>query len=239
MYLIVGLGNPERKYDNTRHNMGFEVLDALADKLGVKAAKLECRGTTCTVFYEGQKLMLAKPLTYMNLSGECIRLLTDYYNVDPATELLVIYDDVSLETGKLRIRKKGSAGGHNGIKSIISHLGSDEFWRIKVGVGAPGKKDMVSHVLGHFSAEERKVVDEAVAEAVEAALMLAGGRQDEAMNRFNRKKEEGGKAGTDASGADKAPADAAGADKAPADAAGADATVSENTEKRSASDESL
>lgn len=192
MYLIVGLGNPEKKYMNTRHNVGFDGADALAEKLSVNISKMECKALTGSGFYEGQKIMLAKPVTYMNLSGESIRALVDYYNIDPASELLVIYDDVSLETGKLRIRKMGSAGGHNGIKSIIQHLGSDEFWRIKIGVGAAGPGKLVSHVLGHFDKKDREIIDESLVEACDAALMMALGNNDEAMNRYNRKKEKPG-----------------------------------------------
>lgn len=191
MFVIAGLGNPEKKYDNTRHNTGFEVIDYLAGKTGIELKKHEHKAITGSGIIDGQKVLLVKPLTYMNLSGESIVPIIDYYGVDEKTELLVIYDDVSLPQGQLRIRKKGSAGGHNGIKDIIFNLAGDEFWRIKVGVGAPsGQKNMVAHVLGHFSKDEREIMDKAIKEAADAALMFTQGKTDEAMNLYNRKKVE-------------------------------------------------
>lgn len=191
MHIIVGLGNPERKYNNTRHNIGFSIIDKLSEKLDIPVKKLEHRAITGSGFINGEKIILAKPVTYMNLSGESIGALADYYNADPAEDIIVIYDDVSMEIGQLRIRKKGSAGGHNGIKNTILHLGSDEFWRIKVGVGAPkGQGNMVAHVLGHFSSEEDKIISEAVEKAAEALVMMIRGEKDQAMNIYNRKKEK-------------------------------------------------
>lgn len=191
MYMIIGLGNPEKKYNNTRHNIGFDAIDELAKRLDINVTSLEHKAMVGKGFMDGQRVILAKPLTYMNLSGESVRALTDYYNVDPQGELLIIYDDVSMPVGQLRIRKKGSAGGHNGIKSIIAHLGNDAFWRIKVGVGAPGEhRDMVSHVLGHFTEKERKEIDEALKEVSSAAALLSAGDTDKAMNLYNKKKDE-------------------------------------------------
>ena len=135
MFLIVGLGNPGREYEKTRHNVGFAVIDALADKYNISVADRKSRAFCGKGIIGGQKVLLAKPQTYMNLSGESIRSLADYYKIDVETELLVIFDDVSLDVGQIRIRKKGSAGGHNGIKNIIANLGTDTFERIKVGVG--------------------------------------------------------------------------------------------------------
>lgn len=211
MHIIAGLGNPDKKYNNTRHNTGYEVIDALAKELSISVTSSEHRALVGKAFYEGERLILAKPLTYMNLSGESIRPMCDYYDTDPTEDLLVIYDDVSMPLGQLRIRKKGSAGGHNGIKSIIQHLGSDSFWRIKIGVGAPeGEKDMVAHVLGHFSKDEEKLLEEAIKKACEAAKLIITGKTQEAMNLYNKKKEKPKK--------DKSPQDNAQADgKAQAD----------------------
>ena len=139
MYIIAGLGNPTEQYAGTRHNVGFDVIDALADKYNISVEGRKNRAFIGKGVIEGQKVILVKPQTFMNLSGESIRGLVDYYKIDPETELLVIYDDISLDVGQLRIRKKGSAGGHNGIKNIISHLGTDAFPRIKVGVGEKPK----------------------------------------------------------------------------------------------------
>ncbi|MFI3213339.1 MAG: aminoacyl-tRNA hydrolase, partial [Eubacteriales bacterium] len=133
MYVIVGLGNPTREYANTRHNIGFDVIDIIADKIGIQVIEKKHRALIGKGYIEGQKVILAKPQTFMNLSGESVRDIISYYKIDEVTELIVIYDDISLDVGKLRIRKKGSAGGHNGIKNIIAHLGHMEFLRIKIG----------------------------------------------------------------------------------------------------------
>ena len=189
MYIIAGLGNPGRKYENTRHNTGFRVLDGLADRYGIAVEQRKHKALCGTGMVEGQKVLLMKPQTYMNLSGESIREAVEYYRVDPECELLVIYDDISLEPGQLRIRKKGSAGGHNGIKSIIAHLGTQEFPRIKVGVGArPPRMDLADYVLGHFTKEEQEVMAEAYREAADAAAMFLTDGPERAMNIFNIKK---------------------------------------------------
>lgn len=188
MFLIAGLGNPKKEYDNTRHNIGFEVIDALADKYNISVLSSQCRALTGKGIIDGCKVILAKPLTYMNLSGESIRPLADYYKINPATELIVVSDDVSLAPGQIRIRKKGSAGGHNGLKSVIGQLGSEEFYRIRVGVGEkPAGYDLADYVLGHFSKEEQAVMKEGVEKAVEAARLMLAGQIDQAMNEFNRK----------------------------------------------------
>ena len=135
MYIIVGLGNPEKKYDNTRHNTGFVAIDRIADDYGIDIAESRFKALVGRGVIEGEKVVLMKPMTYMNLSGEAIRAAVDYFKVDPMTQVCVIYDDTSMDVGKVRIRKKGSAGGHNGIKSIISHLGTDVFARVKIGIG--------------------------------------------------------------------------------------------------------
>ena len=191
MFLIVGLGNPTKQYEKTRHNIGFDVMDALADKYNISISENKHKALCGKGVIEGMKVVLAKPQTYMNLSGESIREAVDFYKVDPETEFLVIYDDISLAPGHLRIRKKGSAGGHNGIKNIISHLGSQVFLRIKVGVGEkPKGYDLADYVLGHFSKEDREKLTDSRAHAVRAVEMLLQGRIQEAMNEFNRKKKE-------------------------------------------------
>ena len=155
MFIIVGLGNPTDEYKGTRHNAGFDVIDAIADKYNIAVTERKSRAFCGKGIIEGQKVILVKPQTYMNLSGESVRGITDYYKVDTETELLVVFDDISLDIGQLRIRKKGSAGGHNGIKNIIANLGTSVFQRIKVGVGEkPKEYDLADYVLGHFSKAE-------------------------------------------------------------------------------------
>ncbi len=188
MFIIAGLGNPTLQYDHTRHNVGFDVIDTIADQYNISVDGRKNRAFCGKGMIEGQKVILAKPQTFMNLSGESIRGLVDYYKVDPASELIVIYDDVSLAVGQLRIRKKGSAGGHNGIKNIIAHLGTEVFPRIKVGVGEkPPRYDLADYVLGHFSREERVLMEEGFQEAADAVKMMVNGEIEAAMNRFNRK----------------------------------------------------
>ncbi len=191
MYIIAGLGNPDKQYEGTRHNVGFEVIDRIAEKYNISVDTKKHRALIGKGVIEGQKVILAKPQTYMNLSGESIRSLLDYYKADEEHELLVIYDDVSLDVGQLRIREKGSAGGHNGIKNIIAHLGGQVFPRIKVGVGEkPKGYDLADYVLGHFSKAEREIMEEGYDKAVHAAELIISGRISEAMNEYNRKKRE-------------------------------------------------
>lgn len=188
MFIIAGLGNPTLQYRGTRHNVGFDVIDTLADKYNIAVETRKSRALIGKGIIVGQKVLLVKPQTYMNLSGESIGELVSYYKVDEEQELLVIYDDVSLDVGQLRIRRKGSAGGHNGIKDIIRHLGTDVFPRIKIGVGEkPKGYDLADYVLGHFSREEREMMEEGYQKAAEAVEMILAGELDEAMNVFNRK----------------------------------------------------
>ncbi len=188
MYIIVGLGNYEKKYENTRHNIGFEVIDKLAEQENISVLEMKHRAVIGKGIVAGQKCILAKPLTYMNLSGECVRELVDYYKVDETAEMVVISDDISLDVGQLRIRKKGSAGGHNGLKNIIAHLGHDTFVRIRVGVGEKPKEwDLADYVLGHFTAEERKIMDESVGRAADGIRMILSQDADAAMNEFNKR----------------------------------------------------
>lgn len=190
MYIIVGLGNPGKEYENTRHNIGFRVIDSIAEEHRIPVVEIKHRARIGKGYINGEKVILAKPLTYMNLSGESVRALTDYYKVDTETELIVVYDDISMDVGQLRIRKKGSAGGHNGIKSIISHLGSDVFQRIKMGVGdkKPGY-DLADYVLGHFGKEEQETIAQSVQNASAAVAMILSDGADAAMNVYNKKAE--------------------------------------------------
>ena len=189
MYLIVGLGNPGREYDKTRHNAGFDTLDVLADMLNTSAEEKKFKGLYGRGLIGGEKVILLKPQTFMNLSGGPIQEMSGYFKIDPETELIVIYDDIDLEPGQLRIRKKGSAGGHNGIKDIIRRLGTEKFIRIRVGVGAKPKDwDLADFVLGHFSDSDRKLVDEGINDAAEAVEMILSEGVDAAMNKYNRKK---------------------------------------------------
>ena len=188
MFIIAGLGNPTLRYEGTRHNVGFEVIDTLADKYNIAVETRKSRALIGKGIIAGQKVILVKPQTYMNLSGESIGALADYYKIDEEKELLVIYDDVSLDVGQLRIRRKGSAGGHNGIKNIIAHLGTDVFPRIKVGVGEkPKGYDLADYVLGHFSGEDRGIMRESYRKAADAVEMILEGDLSGAMNTYNKK----------------------------------------------------
>ena len=189
MYLIVGLGNPGRQYEATRHNMGFDVIDKLVEEYNVPQSGVKFNAMYGKGRIEGQPVILMKPLSYMNLSGGPVRDMANYFKIDPETEMIVIYDDIDLEPGQLRIRKKGSAGGHNGIKDIIRRLGTEKFIRIRVGVGAKPKDwDLADFVLGHFSDSDRKLVDEGINDAAEAVEMILSEGVDAAMNKYNRKK---------------------------------------------------
>lgn len=191
MYVIAGLGNPKKEYDNTRHNIGFSVIDMLADKTGISVNTAKHKGLLGAGYLNGQKIILVKPLTYMNLSGECIREVLDYYKVDGSTNLIVIHDDISLEPGIIRVRKKGSAGGHNGLKNIIQHLGKNQFVRIKVGVGEkPAGYDLADYVLGHFDREEQVLMKQVSEEVCEAVQMILEKGPDAAMNVYNGRKVE-------------------------------------------------
>ena len=191
MFIIAGLGNPDEKYQGTRHNVGFDVVDRLAEKYQIAVDTKKHRALIGKGVIEGQKVLLVKPQTYMNLSGESIRSLVEYYKIDPEEELIVIYDDISLEPGQLRIRPKGSAGGHNGIKNIIAHLGTQVFKRVKVGVGEkPKGYDLADYVLSRFPKDERVLMEEAFERAGEAAVCMMNDTMEHAMNQFNKKTEK-------------------------------------------------
>lgn len=185
-WLIVGLGNPGQKYEHTRHNMGFLTVDLLAEQKGVKLNKVKFKSAYNIMGFAGCKCLVMKPQTYMNLSGEAVREAAQFYKI-PADHVLVIYDDVSLPVGKLRVRPTGSAGGHNGIKNIIAHLGTQDFPRIKIGTGAPagGGEEMVDWVIGVPSQAERKVLVEAFERAIRAAECVIENGCQKAMNDFN------------------------------------------------------
>ena len=185
-WLIVGLGNPGRDYAHTRHNAGFRALDVLAQKLGCKIDKLKFQGLYCQTGYEGKKLFLLKPQTYMNLSGRSVLQLSAYYNIPPQ-KIVVLFDDISLPPGRLRVRPNGSAGGHNGIKSIIAELGSQDFPRVKIGVGAKAHpdQDLADWVLSGFTAQEEKALESALSRAADAALTIVDDGVPKAADRFN------------------------------------------------------
>lgn len=188
MFLMVGLGNPTKQYEKTRHNIGFDVMDALADKYNISISENKHKALCGKGVIEGMKVVLAKPQTYMNLSGESVAELVNYYKLDPESELIVVFDDISLEPGNIRIRKKGSAGGHNGIKNIIAQLGTDTFQRIKVGVGEkPKGYDLAAYVLGHFHGEDLELMEEGYEKAISATEEILKGEIDAAMNEYNRK----------------------------------------------------
>lgn len=191
MFLIVGLGNPSEKYDKTRHNAGFDVIDLLAEKYNIEVKEKRAKALCGSGYIEGQKVLLVKPQTFMNLSGESVAPLLNYYKLDVAEELIVVYDDINLEPGYIRIRKKGSAGGHNGIKDIIAKTGSDQFSRVKVGVGhKPADWNLADFVLSRFSKEERACLEEGLADAAAALVQMICGETEAAMNQYNGKKPE-------------------------------------------------
>ena len=186
MFIVAGLGNPGNRYDGSRHNIGFSVIDALCGKLGASLDFEKHKAFCGNALYEGNKLLLVKPQTFMNLSGESIGAIVSYYKIDIPTQLLIISDDVDMDFGRLRIRKSGSAGGHNGLKNIIEHLGTQDFMRLKIGVGAkPPEWDLADWVLGKFPNEDAGMLKEIREEAAQAVLSIVTEGADRAMNRFN------------------------------------------------------
>lgn len=187
MKIIAGLGNPTAQYAGTRHNVGFDVIDKLADKYNIAVDTLKHKGAYGKGRIEGENVILLKPMTFMNLSGESVSAVAGYFKVMPE-DVIVIYDDINLDVGRLRIREKGSAGGHNGIKNIIAHLGTDSFPRIRVGVGMkPVKMDLAAYVLSRFTDEERILVEQGYDRACEAAALMAADNIAKAMNDYNGK----------------------------------------------------
>ena len=187
MYLIVGLGNPGKEYASTKHNTGFMVIDKIAALSGIDVETVKLNALIGKGVFDGKKVILAKPITFMNSSGDAVRPLYDYFKPD---KLIVVYDDITLDVGGIRIRKAGSAGGHNGMKSIIKCLGTQEFERVRVGIGEkPSRMDLADWVLSRFSKEEKERLDDALDLAVDAVNLMLHDKTDEAMNRFNRKVE--------------------------------------------------
>ena len=183
MYLVVGLGNPGDEYRHTRHNVGFDVIDLMADKYNVSINRVKFKGLCTEISIGSTKVILLKPSTYMNLSGESVREASSFYKI-PNENIIILYDDISLDAGKLRIRSKGSAGGHNGIKSIIENLSSDIFLRIKIGVGKPDRA-LIPHVLGRFNKEQRVLVERTFEATIKATQTIIEKNYTEAMNQFN------------------------------------------------------
>ncbi|OEF95755.1 aminoacyl-tRNA hydrolase [Desulfuribacillus alkaliarsenatis] len=185
MKLIVGLGNPGQQYKDTRHNVGFMLVDELANELGIKVEQSKFKGLVGEGRLEGGKVALLKPMTYMNLSGESVRAAMDWYKLDEQ-DILVVYDDLDLEVGKLRFRPKGGAGGHNGIKSLTAHLGTEQYSRLKIGIGRPVHGDVVNHVLTKFSSEERDIIDEKISYGIKGIKeFIKGSDILEVMNQYN------------------------------------------------------
>lgn len=185
MYVIAGLGNPTAQYKGTRHNVGFDVIDRLAENWNISVDTKKFKGLIGTGRVGSEKVVLVKPMTFMNLSGECLQEVLNFYKLD-GSSLIVIYDDINLAPGKLRIRGKGSAGGHNGMKSIIQCCNTQEFARVRVGIGEKNPhQDLADYVLGHFQGEEKKQMEDAFVRAAQAVETLITGSLEEAMNRFN------------------------------------------------------
>ena len=191
MYIIAGLGNPDRKYAGTRHNIGFDVITYLSDKYDISLSKTGFKSKLGQGFIDGEKVLLMKPQTYMNLSGEAVGEAVKFYKADAASELIIVQDDIDLEPGNIRIRSKGSAGGHNGIKSVISHIGGNEFVRIKVGVGGkPEGWDLADHVLSGFDRDTEPLIRKVIEKAGEAIVTVMKEGAEAAMNKYNGMKIE-------------------------------------------------
>lgn len=186
MYIIAGLGNPGKQYENTKHNVGFLTIDVLAEKLGIRVSKIKHKALTGEGFISGEKVILVKPQTYMNLSGESIREILSFYKADPE-RLVVIYDDIDLPMGSLRIRKKGSAGTHNGMKSIIYQIVSEDFPRVRIGIGGEHKGDLADYVISGFRKEDRKTVEDSILRAADAVICTVEKGIDIAMGEYNTK----------------------------------------------------
>lgn len=191
MYIIAGLGNPGKRYENTRHNIGFIALDLLAERNDIKINKIKHKALVGEGRISGQKVLLVKPQTFMNLSGQSLREVMDYYREEPE-HLVVIYDDIDIPTGTIRIRKKGSAGTHNGMRSIVGDLKSDQFPRIRIGMGSSQKGDLRNFVIGGFSKEEKEPLEEAIRRAVLAAECIVEKGIDKAMNEYNIRQKAAG-----------------------------------------------
>lgn len=185
MYLIVGLGNPEEEYGNTRHNMGFDVINMLSKKYNIPITKTKFKGLYGTGTIENEKVVLVKPQTYMNLSGECVIQFKDFYKIENE-KVIIIYDDIDIEAGTMKIRTKGGPGTHNGMKSVVQHLQTQDFPRIRVGIGKPQfKNDMINYVIGRIQKEDYDILIKGIEKAAEALPEIIKIGIDNAMNKFN------------------------------------------------------
>jgi len=187
LFVIVGLGNPGERFENTRHNVGFDTVDLLAYRLGIRISRLKFKALLGEGFIGNKKVMLVKPQTFMNCSGESVRDIVEWYKI-PVNNIILIYDDVDLEPGRIRVRGKGSAGTHNGMKSVIYQIQSDQFPRVRIGIGkSPDNWDLADYVLSKFTTEERKIIDDSISMAAEAAITIVNDGVEAAMNKFNGK----------------------------------------------------
>lgn len=184
MYVVVGLGNPGKQYQQTRHNVGFDAIDVLSEKLDIRVDKIKYKAIIGEGQYQGEKIMLVKPQTYMNLSGESVLRICQYYNL-PTEKLIVVFDDIDTDLGKLRIRKKGSGGTHNGMRNIIYLLQKDDFPRVRIGIGKPERGDLKDFVLRRFSQDEKILMKDTISRAADAVLAIVREDVDKAMNQFN------------------------------------------------------
>ena len=185
MYLIIGLGNPEEEYSKTRHNMGFNAINKIAEKYEIEMKKTKFNGIYGSGNIEGEKVMLIKPQTYMNLSGKCVKEFLDFYKIEK-DKMIIIYDDMDVKPGKIKIRKQGSAGSHNGMKSIISEIQTQEFPRIRIGIGRPiHENDKINYVIGNIPEEEMEKLEKGIEKAKEATIDILAKGIDHAMNKFN------------------------------------------------------
>jgi len=185
VFIVVGLGNPGPRYDNTRHNVGFDTIDMLSCKYGIKVSKLKHKALIGDGKIEGKKVILVKPQTFMNLSGESVRDILEWYKI-PLKNLIVVYDDIDLEPGKIRVRPKGSSGTHNGMRSVIYQIQSEDFPRVRIGIGkAPEGWDLADYVLSKFNADDRKVISESISRAADAVVTIIKSGVETAMNKFN------------------------------------------------------
>ena len=235
-FIIVGLGNPGRKYDGTRHNVGFDVIDELVDRFHIGGPEKFGKSMIGKGRIGDRKVILVKPMTYMNLSGEAVQEIVHYFKADPEQDLVIISDDIDLQVGQLRIRKKGSAGGHNGLKNIVQHLGSGNFARIRVGVGGKPDPDfaLMDYVLGHFSGDDKKVMEEAVSKAADAVACMVTEGADLAMNRFNTPRKKKQKPAKDGAAEEAAVKEGAARDAAVKEGAARDAAVTNSAAEETA-----
>lgn len=186
LFLVIGLGNPGSRYDNTKHNVGFETVDLLADKYNIKISKLKHKALYGDGFIENKKVVLAKPQTFMNLSGESVREMIEWYKI-PSQNIIIVYDDIDLQLGKIRVRPKGSSGTHNGMRSVLYHIQTEDFPRVRIGIGRPPQGwELADYVLSKFGGEERKIINESITQAAEAVTAILKSGPETAMNRYNK-----------------------------------------------------